>query len=298
MNGWTLFAWQGIRLKVPADWEMGGADGDARNGHCRLDDADYARLDIRWQPGRSSSTASSVATAYIRKARLDRREVQLRRDVRLVSVPGMDTEFFLVKGERDSMHMAACCSVCGRVALLRAVYDPDEKFRPVLQEMFASWCDHPVEGRVPWAAYNFRFDMPEAWRLFDHTVRAGRLQFEFRARNRIAHTVRSSLADIWLKKKGLRDWVQADKVLGPDKLKAEFAEAEWQGHPALLWTSRERRSLRRWLLRGRLIRGLAWHCPEANSLVAVRWQGPDAVAQEADDLAGTVRCHEDGERSF
>ncbi len=295
MSSWTLFAWQGIRLKVPADWEMGAADGDARSGHCRLDDAEYARLDIRWQLGRSSSTARSVAEAYIRKAKLNQRDVQLRRDVRLVSVPGMDTEFFLVKGERDSMHMAACCSTCGRVALLRAVYDPEEKFKPVLQEMFASWCDHPVEGRVPWAAYGFRFDMPEAWRLFDHAVRAGRLQFEFRARNRIAHIVRSSLADIWLKKKSLRDWIEADKIIGPGGLKTEYAEKEWLGHPALGWTSRERRSVRRWLLRGRLIRGLAWHCPEANSLVAVRWLGPDSAEQEAGDVVRAVQCHEGSE---
>lgn len=306
MTPWSLFAWQGISLKVPSDWEMGAADGDSASGHCRLDDSEYARLDIRWQPGRASSSAHAVADAYIRRAKLDRRGIQVKRDVRVVNVPGVDAEFFLVKGERESMHMAARCALCKRVAILRVVYDPEEKFRPVLQEMFASYCDHPVEGRVPWSLYGFRFDVPQEWKLFDNSLRAGRLQFEFRGRNRVIHVVRSSLAETWLKKKSLTDWAQTDKALDACARKAEINSpgAVTPDDPSLRslrlcgapppvsWTAREPRSIRRLLFRRRLIRGAAWHCPEANSLVGARWMGPDSAAGELDALVASIRCHE------
>ena len=43
------FVWQGLRLEVPEDWNLGRVDGDFEKGYARLDDAEIVRLEIEWR---------------------------------------------------------------------------------------------------------------------------------------------------------------------------------------------------------------------------------------------------------
>ncbi|HIG18679.1 MAG TPA: hypothetical protein EYQ31_16105, partial [Candidatus Handelsmanbacteria bacterium] len=40
------FSWQGVRLRVPSEWELGRVDGDADSGYARLDDARMVRAEV------------------------------------------------------------------------------------------------------------------------------------------------------------------------------------------------------------------------------------------------------------
>ena len=46
---WEDFGWQGLRLRVPSDWNLGRVDGDAEKGYARLDDAEIVRAEIEWR---------------------------------------------------------------------------------------------------------------------------------------------------------------------------------------------------------------------------------------------------------
>ena len=43
------FGWQGIRLRVPSEWELGRGDGDMSSGYARLADARMVRAEVEWR---------------------------------------------------------------------------------------------------------------------------------------------------------------------------------------------------------------------------------------------------------
>ena len=53
------FGWQGIRLRVPSEWELGRVDGDMSSGYARLDDARMVRAEVEWR-----AASQNTATAH------------------------------------------------------------------------------------------------------------------------------------------------------------------------------------------------------------------------------------------
>ena len=49
MENRAEFAWQGLTLEVPEDWNLGRVDGDFEKGYTRLDDAEIVRLELEWR---------------------------------------------------------------------------------------------------------------------------------------------------------------------------------------------------------------------------------------------------------
>ena len=49
MENRAEFAWQGLTLEVPEDWNLGRVDGDFEKGYGRLDDAEIVRLELEWR---------------------------------------------------------------------------------------------------------------------------------------------------------------------------------------------------------------------------------------------------------
>ena len=45
---WHTVGWQGISLHVPEEWNIGGIGGTRDDGYLRLQDADLARVEIKW----------------------------------------------------------------------------------------------------------------------------------------------------------------------------------------------------------------------------------------------------------
>jgi hypothetical protein len=307
-SDWSLFAWQAIQVEAPRAWELGALTGDRRKGYFRLDDAEMPRLEARWQSGAGPEPVAALAERYLKKAGLAglKAEGNLERNVHLEPPACMDAEFFVTRGEPalrssataagqeepNAVHMAARCRDCGRVALLRAFYRRDEPFQPVMARLFASYCDHARGGKVPWALFGLRFQVPEEYSLLRHSLRAGRVELEFSSKRALALAARVGLAETVLRKSSLLDWAKKDSTGPWPACAPALAETKRGEHAAVAVSGRERSLARRMLGRLRVARGLAWHCEPSNALYVARWLGPEESVPEFAAFAESFLCHE------
>ena len=141
---WQRFAWQGIQLEFPPDWNPGVLEGTADDGYCRIDDAANPRLEVRWQRCRRKQPISSVVDSYLdelarrHSGRRSRKRKELpfpvKRDTRLVKVPDAECEVFEVGppssgGEQAgtlSINLAVYCPASRRVSIVRMLGPPSD----------------------------------------------------------------------------------------------------------------------------------------------------------------------------
>jgi hypothetical protein len=317
-SDWSRFAWQGIQIETPRDWELGAVTGDRRKGYFRLDDAEMPRLEARWQAGASGRAAlrsrlneepiAAVAERYLKEAGLagPKGEKQVARHVDLQPPAGVDAEFFVTRGhptprnasprgageeEPNAVHMAVRCRDCGRVALLRLFCRRDE---PDLAHLFSSYRDHALGGKMPWALFGLRFEVPKEYSLLRHSLRAGRVELEFACRRVRALAARVALAETVLRKESLLEWVKRDSAGPWPVCDQAFGETTRGDHAAVAFHGRERSLAGRMLGRLRAARGLAWHCDPSNALYIARWFGLEESVPEFAALAESFLCHEAG----
>ncbi len=62
---WLPFAWQGIQLMLPSEWNPGKITGEANNGGVRLDDAQIVRLELEWKEARGDDRVALIVDRYI-----------------------------------------------------------------------------------------------------------------------------------------------------------------------------------------------------------------------------------------
>jgi hypothetical protein len=301
-SAWHRFAWQGVRCETPATWELASAKGDARKGYCTLDDGEITRLQIRWQTGGKGSV-SEVVDRYLKALakRTRRSPPRVQRNTRLVQIPDADVETFAwheevspsgASGSNDVTGLALNCRKCGRTCLLCALSPRSEAFRPVAKRVLGSFRDHPDEGRVAWSVLGFQFDVPEGYLLLDHALKAGRLDFTFRAGRISARAVRVGLAEIVLREQSLADWLKKDAAgLFPGG-ELTCAETAFRQHPAVEIAGRRRSRWHAIIRRSASIRCRAWHCAQTNAIYVARWVGPEDLLPQYETFAGSFVCHD------
>jgi len=303
---WRLFAWRAMQFEVPADWELGAADGDDRKGYCRLDDGKMTRLEVRWQKGPARGPVSEVTDRYLKTlSKRGRHEVpaHVRRNASRVRISDAETECFAWHGELDTTGLAVCCRRCGRISLVRVLNRRSESFRPVARRVLESFRDHGRDGLAPWSLLGFRFDVPERYTLTTYQLRAGRLEMDFRAKGVLASAVRVGLADIVLRERSLADWLKNDPVAVFGRGELTLADTAVRGHAGAQIEGMRRRLLRRFfslVLRSELLRRVvkepaircrAWRCEPSNSIYVARWLGPDKNLPEFETFANSFICH-------
>ena len=212
--------------------------------------------------------------------------------MRLARPEGVETEFFITRGDPNAMHMAARCRECGRVALLRVLYRSDESLGPVMARLFGSYRDHARDGKTPWSLYGLQFEVPEDYALLRHNIRAGRVELEFAGKRARAVAARVGLAETVLKKGSLLDWLKKDSTGQWPACAPAFIEKRRGEHAGVEFSGRERSLARRMLGRLRVARGLAWRCEPSNALYIARWLGREEDAPEFAAFAASFLCHE------
>ena len=283
----VLFAWQGLQIHTPPDWDLAGVSGDAEEGYCRLDGDGMSRLEIKWRRGLKTGGVSTLVDQFLKDARLDRKgsPVRVRRGVPLVTLPGMDCECFLTQGGQDVIHLATLCRECGRASVLRFPQPPGETSQSVARRVLGSFRDHPAGEATPWSMYGFRFSTPAAFRLRSHLLQAGRTQLDFAGRKCTALALRLGLAQMALRGVSLLDWARRDTLGLWTDTRVEFASAEHKGHPSVVVQGRERRLWRR-----RDVRGILWHCDAANALYLAAWRGKARALEPFMSFADSIEC--------
>ncbi|MBI2502082.1 MAG: hypothetical protein HYW07_02480 [Candidatus Latescibacteria bacterium] len=238
----TLFGWQGITLRVPADWNLGRVDGDYQSGYARLDDAEIVRAEVEWREGKKRQLSiEQLVDRYLegleKKAEKSGLPFAVNRRARFLKdkrwLEGSEYELFTWEADYRTYNLARCCPDCGRIVLLRVLTRLQEKAEDLVGEVFQSLDDHPHEGQVCWSVYGLRFQLPAAFKLSGQELKSGHLQLSFARDRQVCRVHRLSLAHLLLKDTGLADWYQGFFHKQLRDFKVEVEEAPLRGHPGL-----------------------------------------------------------------
>lgn len=287
---WHLFAWQGLQLTTPGDWNPGVLEGDERSGYCRLDDDEHIRLELRWAVAKSLRPIAETVERYLKS--LDKRRdknaapPRTRRATGFVAVADAESECFEVHGDAvEEYGLAARSARTRRVALVRVLGHAEKSFRSRARRVLASYRDGPADDLTRWAVYGFAFSVPGDYTLATYTAAAGRLSFSFRARRRSADAVRVGLAEIVLQRHSLLEWLRGDAAGQFKGWQPTFADKS-DGERRVVEVAGERgRGLKGFFSRRLILRCRAWHDDGLNAIHVARWTGPAAAVDEFERFA-------------
>lgn len=213
---WVEFGWQGVRLQVPEEWNLGKVDGTYKSGYARLDDPTMVRAEVEWREAVKGVTLDKLVDRYLdnlkkkaSKAGMDfsvKRRAKVLGDKRFLE--GCDYETFLWEADYRAYNLARRCPHCGRITLLRLLTRLDEKFDPDLEKVFASLEDHPDERGLFWSLYGLRFFSPAEFTLREHQLKSGHIQLVFEKGREELKVHRLSMAKMLLKDAPLGAWYE------------------------------------------------------------------------------------------
>jgi hypothetical protein len=315
-SGWERFGWQGVTGRVPPEWNIGAIGGDYVQGYLRLDEAEYPRLEVKWN--KKTVDLSDFLERYLRslgrrgplKARI--RGMEVNREVKIVSHRAKPSKEILGFSWQDDKGLKGAgivwhCKVCGRTLFGQVRAYEREDAVSLAKEIFPALEDHGEEGRLLWALYGLEFHLPEEYRLAGQSLMAGYLELRFEKRRKRLRVSRWGLAAMLLARGGLAKWFKHNAAEAKSPLQWEARDRMVKDHAGLEIEGRSRRALARL---GRGLRGLSkeavgggsdevsepdglglvWHCAESNRLHLVEAHNrPDRELVE--EVADSIRCH-------
>ena len=286
---WSDFAWQGLYLSVPSDWNLGRVTGDYKSGYARLDDAEIVRAELEWRDtkenSRRPSPISKIVDRYVegleKKARKTGTPLTVQRRAKFLKdktwLDHNDYEAFTWDADFRAYNLARSCIECGRIVLLRVLCRPDERAEPQVERLFRSLRDHPADEHLYWSVFDFNFHTPRGYDLQKQELKSGHIQFSFQKRKLGCRVQRLSMASMLLKDRSLKDWYPEFFRKDLRDLKIEISETQVKGHPGLHVTGRPRSRWRQ-LLRPlpflsprprQYMDSRVWICAETNKICIV-----------------------------
>ena len=304
---WSLFAWHGIQLQVPTDWNPGQLIGDAASGNARLDDAEIVRLEVEWKDARGDSRVAELLDRYVeglaKEAEKRNQRLQLERQVALegLNVSHMTSTEYFVWDTGSKVHALACYSPASdRFLFVRVMCRGTEDVTPLLPTIFNSLTDTPREAAHTWELYECRAVSPPGFALESYELKSGHIRLQFQEGKQMLQVDRLSLGRSLLKSRTLSDWYRDFFHSDIRHLTMEIEDTAWRSHDAIRFQGTPR-SRWRALLQPLpffdakptfLMEGLAWFCQETNKIYAVQgfWK-KGAARPDMDAAFQEVTCH-------
>jgi len=270
---YRTFAWQGVQLTLPTDWNLTVTRGDRKAGYLRLSDEYRTRLEVRWQQGKRQGLLSRTVDGYIEKLRKDARKEKVsfsvQRGLKLASPPGKEVECYRWTGRQQALAMLSWCPHCRRTTHLHLLGEPEESLKNLARTVFSSFRDHCEGADELWAFYDMRFRAPAGWPLKRHSLKAGLIRMSFGGRGRSLEFIRVSLAGTLLAAKSLAEWF-GEFYGKPLKRKSfRITEQTVKGHDGLMLRGETSLFFNPLKVFGRrrVLRAACWHCEPKNRLM-------------------------------
>jgi hypothetical protein len=319
---WHRLGWQGIELTVPEEWNLGGIGGGQEEGYLRIQDAEMARVELKWATSTGFVDIDAAVDGYLKKIRQDQKQskdMEIDTDASVVSKRKMRKKVLRGFSWRSDMHglgAAWYCADCKRTFIAQVLTKPEEDGPALAERVLAGIKDHPTGGWLRWATYNFDAQVPEDFSLTARKLMAGHIQLTFK-RDVAARTARSimlqnlvvpeeltlarwGMAGTMLKNKTLQQWAADEMGTRLKRIKPELEPTETNGHEAV-HVSATNLSLQGPLFRtiarfaevpyADRIRGLIWHCPKSNSVHLVQMLIDYTNEQLLSEIASRFECH-------
>ena len=277
---WREVAWNGVRLEVPANWEI----GEIGRQHLFLETIDGPKLEIKWGPvkGRFSPRAQlkRLAASQGRKLRKDLHEVALPTAWAQV-LSRFESVGFLWRsgtGTIGGRGIVLYCPACRQATLLQFYRAPFDRPIPYATRLLASFVDHTNRPLSTWAVFDVHMKIPAEYVLKAFRFETGFYELAFSSRASKLTLQRWSPADVLLGHDGLSGFERkylAYSTKRPVKFKTrstDIVEVEDRQPKAIL--QRLIHHLRRQPL---YIRERLWHEADKNRILGVRLEGREPI---------------------
>ncbi len=300
----TLIGWQGISVRVPADWTLAAVGGERKSGSLRVTDGRMPRLQVKWSSKRTD--LDRTRKQYIKRLTTRRRRptgLEVNTDVRVLSKrakPKKEILTFAWRGPTCGMGALWNCEICGRSLIAQVSWRPEEEGRKIAQEVLESLDDHGTEGWDVWGVDGLAFLAPTDLQLAGWKRMTRFLEMRFARDGETLKVARWGMVPLVLGERTVLEWYEDESRRRRD-VTWQARETQIKGHEgAVAWGERRRLA---GPLRTRVARAVrrspavqfeawAWHCPEANRLYAVEavHGGTGDVPQ---GVVESVTCHEE-----
>ena len=296
-DDWTLLSWQGVGFEIPADWSLAAATGDRKKGGLRVEDELLTRLEVAWQRVSRKRTLDRIVDEVTRRFRRNARKRRQAVSIEEASLKLRRRDYRLLRCRSDveSLNLIYRCERCRKAVVATLYPRPGERApkNALARRIFDSLYDHARGKRDVWSAYGVRLEVPTDYELANSALRAGLVDLTFIRRDWQITLVRSALAEVQLRERGLGQWFAAAYARRLRQYATTTERTTFRGHAALKVTGATkvaRAILRPTQPRSRVyIR--AWHCQVSDKLFIFHFSAPREAEAEFEDLLGTVFCH-------
>jgi hypothetical protein len=286
--GWKPLGWNGVRLNVPAHWEVSQLGAF----HLQLDDGSGSSLELKWRRlSRQLSPHRHVkrlSRRFGHAGGVDFRERAVPEEWRAALNRFAAEAFTWSEAQIRGEGVLLSCPICGTATLLQFAYRLESPSRRLAEKVLRSFRDHTDNGMVTWRLFGLHAEIPEDLRLEGHRFSPGYYELRFtRGRERLKLS-RWGPADVILRGRDLRCWFLAARDEGRFGSRINPRPVEYRGRLALEGESRPgsgaRSRLRTLFSRGNRYRRLRiWHTGHDNQIMGVEMGGsrwPDEVLFE------------------
>lgn len=293
--------WQGITIKVPADWSLVGVNGDGRKGYFRVDGPVASAVEVRWSQAlgkapdllaRGREFLSTLEKACRKKRIKFSSKIKPEKN-------SINSVSFTWQADRLGQGRLVYCAKCDRVTIAQVVSAREESVSHIAPVILDSIHDHRDDGWVDWALYGMQFAVPGGYRIEKQQLMSGYLSLAFRLGQKTLVVERWGLVGTLLDGGTLEQWYRKDVQPDIKGYRVQFASHKTAGHEGLKIEGR-RRGIRQAVKAVALsltlhphpgiFTGYVWHCEESNRLFSVRathLSGEDIAERVCD----TIECH-------
>jgi hypothetical protein len=285
-TSWLPFAWQGVQLKVPADWNPGKITGEANNGGVRLDDSHIVRLVLEWKEARGDDRVTQIVDRYIeglaKNAEKQKSKLKVERTTHItgLNLPEMQNVEFFTWESNFIVYTLACYSpLSDRLLFVRIMGRHDENLESILPIILNSLVDTDPKDPQPWALYDMTCTSPPGYKLESFELKSGHVRLKFEQDSNTLLIDRLGLAKTILTNRTLDAWypeffgkdsrhIHLDNQMetsGDNNQRLNIIgrpKSRWRGllQPLPFWNMRPRQHLT----------GRVWTDLEANKIFAVQ----------------------------
>jgi len=294
---WTHFGWQGIEFEMPAEWSLGKIEGERKSGYLRIDGGDMPRIEAKWDAPRSANyDVSRELDRQIRelekRSRKAKMDFQVKRDVKLVRLENRRWECAHWRSDSSAYCVLTRCDDCGRVVLLRLLYQEDEPGRDWARRIFESLSDHREDCRDYWDVFGLSLKVPSEFTLERSSLKTGEIRLQLQRGRELFEAVRVSLGEYQLRDASLDDWFEkfAKKELEPYRWSKSPCKV--REHPGFAFDGPRRlakRILTPW--NACSLKSKVWYCKPSDKLYILRSHLRRQQAEFFEEVCTSVECH-------
>lgn len=236
--GWKPLGWNGVRLNVPAHWEVSRLG----TSHLQLDDGSGPTLELKWQglsrPVSPEHHLKRLSRRFRHAGGIEFRERAVPDEWR-AALNRFTAEAFTwsevrIRGEGVFLS----CPICGTATVLQFSYRLESPSSPLAEEVLRSFRDHSDNGMVTWRLFGLHAEIPENLRLEGHHFSPGHYELRFARGRETLKLSRWGPADVILRGRDLRRWFFATRESGRPGSWIDPSEVEYRGEVALEGKSR------------------------------------------------------------